>query len=124
MGEDGGIVDAVTDHQDFSALFLQVFHIGELVFGRGFGAVGVQTECLRNLCDGICTVAAEQVRADALLFEDVEHGDGAVFDLVFEQEDCLETALVAEEYHAACVFDVGGFVRQHAGYSGDEIGAA
>ena len=41
LGEDGGVVDAVADHQDFSALFLQVFNIGEFVFGRGFGAVGV-----------------------------------------------------------------------------------
>ena len=55
---------------------------------------------------------------------DQKRRGGAVFDLVFEQEDGLETALVAKEHHAACVFDVGGFVRQHAGYSGDEIGAA
>ena len=59
LGEDGGVVDAVADHQDFSALFLQVFNVGEFVFGRGFGAVGVQTELLRDLCDGICAVAAE-----------------------------------------------------------------
>ena len=76
------------------------------------------------MCNGIGAVAAEQVGADALLFEDVEHSGGAVFDLVFEQEDSLETALVAEEHHAACVFDTGGFVRQHAGYSGDKIGAS
>ena len=59
-----------------------------------------------------------------MLFEGVEHDGGAVFDLVFEQEDGLEAALVAEEHHAACVFDVGSLVRQHAGYSGDEIGAS
>ena len=51
------------------------------------------------------------MRADTLLFDGVEHGGGAVFDLVFEQEDSLETALVAEKHHAACVFDVGGFFR-------------
>ena len=58
LGKDGCIVDTVADHHDFTSLFLHIFHIGQLVFRRGFSTIGIQTQLLRDLGDGSLTVAA------------------------------------------------------------------
>ena len=58
LGKDGGIVDTVANHHDFTSLFLQIFYISQLVFRRGFGTIGIQTQLLRDLGDGSLTVAA------------------------------------------------------------------
>ena len=58
LGKDGGIVDTVADHHDFTSLFLQIFYISQLVFRRGFGAISIQTQLLRDLGYGSLTVAA------------------------------------------------------------------
>ena len=58
LGKDGGVVDPVADHHDFTSLFLQIFHISQLVFRRGFGTIGIQTQLLRNLGYGSLSVAA------------------------------------------------------------------
>ena len=58
LGKDGGIVDTVADHHDFTPLFLQIFYISQLVFRRGFGTIGIQTQLLRDLGYGSLTIAA------------------------------------------------------------------
>ena len=58
LGKDGGIVNPVADHHDFTPLFLQIFHISQLVFRRGFGTIGIQTQLLRDLGYGSLTVTA------------------------------------------------------------------
>ena len=80
---------------------LQILHISQLVFRRGFSAHRIQRQ---SGCHGIgcgLPVAAEQVQAQALAFPFGQHGRHFGFGLVLQQEHGGKAGCAAQIHRAA-----------------------